>query len=214
MKNIPDRTVARLCLYKRILRDLSSAGKQRIFSHDLAKFSHVTAAQVRRDLMVIGNMGSPALGYQVEALRRSIDDFLAVSRETGIALVGVGNLGRALLAYFKEPVPRFCAAFDIDSEKIERVLHGCRCYHIESLPAIVQEKNIKVAVIAVPASDAQEIADRLVLAGIRGILNFAPVQLRVPSNVYLETIDMNVALDKVAFFAISEARGETRRNAL
>ncbi|MCX7934861.1 MAG: redox-sensing transcriptional repressor Rex [Planctomycetota bacterium] len=206
MKKVSEKTISRLCLYKRILSELTQKGNRRIFSHELARISHVTAAQVRRDLMAVGYMGSPALGYDIEALTRSIEDFLAIPTTMGIALVGIGNLGRALLAYFKGPPPRFCAAFDNDPEKIDRVLHGCRCYHINALPTVAQEKQIKVAAIAVPAFTAQEVADRLVLAGISGILNFAPVPLRVPANVYLETIDMNVALDKVAFFASREAQ--------
>jgi redox-sensing transcriptional repressor len=133
----------------------------------------------------------------------------------GAVLVGVGNLGKALLSYFaaRRSSLRVVAAFDSDPYKVNRVIHGCRCYPMEGLSEVLRGQTTSVAVIAVPAPAAQGVAELLTRAGIRGILNFAPVRLRVSPNIYVEDIDMTVALEKVAYFArrgAGRARKETR----
>jgi redox-sensing transcriptional repressor len=156
--------------------------------------------------MTIGFSGSPRRGYAIPDLLEAVDSVLARSVETCAALVGVGNLGRAVLSYYSNRQPiRFTAAFDRDPEKVGRVLHGCRCYPMQELGDVVAREGIRVGVVAVPAPEAQAVADRLVLAGIRGILNFAPVRLRVPTGLYIENIDMTTALDRVAFYAHKHA---------
>jgi redox-sensing transcriptional repressor len=199
---IPVNTLGRLSLYRRLLLEQLALGARQVYSHQLASLAVSTPAQVRRDLMTIGFGGSPRKGYAIQELVETINGVLARSVETAVALVGVGNLGRAILAYYanRQPV-RFAAAFDRAPEKAGRILHGCRCYLIDQMADIIARDQIHVGVIAVPASEAQSVADQLVLAGVKGILNFAPVRLRVPAGMYVEYVDLMMALDKVAYYA-------------
>jgi redox-sensing transcriptional repressor len=203
---IPVNTVGRLSLYRRLLLEQLAAGARQIYSHQIARLAVTTPAQVRRDLMTIGFSGSPRTGYAIPDLVDAINTALARSVETSVALVGVGNLGRAILAYYanRQPV-RFAAAFDRAAEKTGRILHGCRCYPVDQMADIIAREQIHVGVIAVPAAEAQGVADRLVLAGVRGILNFAPVRLHVPPGLHVENVDLMMALDKVAYYAHRQA---------
>lgn len=203
MAMVSDRTIGRLSLYRRLLRDLLADGETHIFSHQLAAMAGGTAAQVRRDIMAIGYSGSPVRGYDIEQLLVSIGQFLDASQTQNVAMVGVGNLGRALLAYFvgRHPTLSIVAAFDKDPAKANRVIHGCRCYPVDDLKAIVRERDIRLGIVAVPAPEAQAVANLLCQAGVRGLLNFAPIRLWVPEHVYVEDIDVTMALEKVAFFA-------------
>jgi redox-sensing transcriptional repressor len=197
------QTIGRLSLYRRLLLELSAGGTRQIFSHQLATAAVSTPAQVRRDLMTIGFSGSPRKGYAVDDLIAAANAVLARSVETSVAMVGVGNLGRAILAYFanRQPWVRFTAAFDRDPDKTNRIIRGCRVYPIDQAEDIIGREGIRAAVIAVPASEAQRTADRLVLAGIRSFLNFAPVRLRVPTGTFIEDVDVTTALDRVAYYA-------------
>lgn len=200
---IPANTVERLSLYRRLLEAWLVQGTTNLFSHEIAAMACVTPAQVRRDLMAIGYTGSPSKGYSVDALEESIGTFLGSGAVRKIALVGMGNLGRALTTYFTSRVPRFrmAAAFDIDPRKTGRVIAGCMVYPIESIPEIIPAEGIRTAVLALPAECAQDMADRLANAGIKGILNYAPVPLRLPADVFLENRDVTASLEKVAFFS-------------
>jgi redox-sensing transcriptional repressor len=199
---IPVNTIGRLSLYRRLLQEQLAAGVRQVYSHQLASLAVSTAAQVRRDLMTIGFAGSPRRGYAIQELVEAINAVLARSIETTAALVGVGNLGRAILAYYANRQPiRFAAAFDRAAEKTGRMLHGCRCYPVEQMADVVARERIHVGVIAVPAQEAQAVSDQLVLAGVTGILNFAPVRLRVPPGLHVENVDLMMALDRVAYFA-------------
>ena len=199
---IPARTIERMVLYKRILGDLQGKGVSMLFSHQLADLAHNTSTQVRRDLMEIGYSGSPRKGYNIAELISAISQILDGSRERIIALVGVGNLGRAILSYFtyKHPGLTIAAAFDTDERRINRVVSGCRCYHFDRFEELVREKQINMGIITVPALAAQSVADRMTAAGIRGILNFAPVPLAVPEGVFVDRIDIASALEKLAYF--------------
>lgn len=207
MDPISGKSIARLSLYRRVLLRLLAEGEHGIFSHQLAAMVGGTAAQVRRDVMAVGYTGSPTRGYDIQGLVQSIGDFLDAPDRQGVALVGVGNLGRAILAYFSGRRPRLSieAAFDNDPVKVNRVIHGCRCYPVEEMAGIVRKREILIAIITVPADQAQGIAGKLGQAGIRGLLNFAPVRLRVPENVYVEDIDVTTSLEKAAFFARQRA---------
>ena len=199
---IPVNTIGRLSLYRRLLQEQLAAGARQVYSHQLAGLAVTTAAQVRRDLMTIGFGGSPRRGYAIQELVEAITAVLARSIETTAALVGVGNLGRAILAYYASRQPiRFAAAFDRVAEKTGRILHGCRCYPADEMAAVIARERIHVGVIAVPAPEAQSVADQLVLAGVTGILNFAPVRLRVPQGLHVENVDLMMALDRVAYYA-------------
>ncbi len=200
---IPPNTVERLSLYRRLLEAWLEKGTTHLYSHEIAAMACVTPAQVRRDLMAIGYNGSPSRGYSVDALEDSIGRFLGSDAVRKIALVGMGNLGRALTTYFISRVPRFrmAAAFDNDPRKTGRVIAGCIVHHIDAIPRIIPEEGIRTAVLALPAESAQEMADTLVKAGIKGILNYAPVPLRLPGDVFLENRDVTASLEKVAFFS-------------
>lgn len=200
---VSGKSIERLSLYRRILGEILEAGVDNVYSHQLASGSGGTAAQVRRDLMVIGYSGSPKMGYSVEGLIKSINDFLGPAKGSRAVLIGMGNLGRALLTYFRyRPIGLSIEAiFDVDESKINRTIAGCQCYHIDDMVKVVSDISAKVAILSVPAQAAQSVADQLIEAGIRGLMNFAPIRLQIPENVYVEYVDMTVASEKVAYFA-------------
>ena len=202
---VSHKSVQRLSIYRRILNNLRRQGVARVYSHELARSAGVSAAQVRRDLMAVTrrSKGTPAMGYGAAILARNIGRLLDGQTFEPVVLVGVGNLGRAILAYFagRRPNIGIMATFDKDPDCTDRVISGCRCYSEAEMPRFVEERQVRLAILAVPAGAAQEVTDRLVSAGVRGILNFAPTPLRVSADVYVEDVDMTTLLEKVAFFA-------------
>jgi len=212
---VTQQTIARLSQYRRLLDRLLHEGVRHVFSHQMAEGTDVTAAQVRRDLMVLGHTGNPRHGYNVAVLIRAIDGYLDASEGQRVAVIGIGNLGLALMAFFagRRPKLSITAGFDSDPNKVNRVIHGCRIYPIDSLAQAVAELDIGIAIITVPAGEAQAVADKCVDAGIRGLLNFAPIHLRVPKACYVSDVDLTMSLEKVAFFArhmveVNNAEGE------
>jgi redox-sensing transcriptional repressor len=203
VNSISYKTIGRLILYWRILRDLLAQNKTQIHSHELAAQAKLTAAQVRRDLMTLGYSGTPARGYDVVGLKEHIEKFIFPTKEQRAVLAGVGNLGRALLKFFqgRRPNLRIVASLETNPEKFGGMIQGCPCYSIEEATRIIREQEITVGIIAVPDSEAQYVADVFVKAGIRGILNFARTPLHVPSGIYVEDVDLAMSLDRVAYFA-------------
>lgn len=199
--------VERLIAYRRHLRRLRAEGRMRIFSHELAALDALTPAVVRRDLMTIGYAGSPARGYDVSGLVEKIDSLLNPSQDGGIVLVGAGSLGRALLNHFgaAHPELRVSALFDIAPERVGHVIDGFPCHHTADIEDMLRERPATVGIIAVPASAAQDVAERLVNAGVRGLLNFTAARLHLPPEVHVEDVDIAVALEKVAFYSRREA---------
>lgn len=199
----PDRTVGRLSLYRRLLQAELDKSVTNVYSHQLASLAGVTAAQIRRDLTYVGYVGNPRVGYSVGELKQALEAYLTPDGEERLALVGVGNLGRAILDHFSGRHSRLCisASFDKNPEKTGRVILGCRCYAMDELDEVIEREGVKAAIIAVPTDQAQGVADILTMAGVRGILNFAPVSLRVKRDVYVESNDLTMAIEKVAFFA-------------
>lgn len=200
---ISAEAVERLAVYRHWLTRILSTGRIRVYSRDLAGLGQVTAAQTRRDLRTIGFGGNSASGYEVAGLLAKINELLSPPVDESMALVGAGQLGRIVLRYLttRRPAPRFAAAFDIDPEISGRVLHGVRCHPMADLPRLAAECAIRVGVITVPANAAQGVATALVECGVRGLLNFAPMRLQVPSNVFVENVDIATLLAKAAFFA-------------
>lgn len=200
---ISDKTIGRLSLYRRTIQKLLAEGRGYVYSHEIATVCGVTPAQVRRDLMPTGFTGSPNKGYSIAGLLQSLGNLLDDPEEQRVALVGAGNLGRAILAYFtgRRPNLSIVAAFDQDPFKVNRVIHGCRCHSMEDLSTVVKAQGVEVAILAVPANAAQSIAEQLINSGVRGILNFAPISLRVSPEVYVEDLDMAISLERVAYFA-------------
>jgi len=208
---VPYRTIGRLTLYWRILRDLASEGETYIYSHDLASRSRVTATQARRDLMVVGYSGTPARGYDVKKLRDHIEAFVFPAEEQRAIIAGVGNIGRALLKFFlgRRPTLKIVASLETNPDKFGRLIHGCPCYSIENAGSVIREQCITVGIIAVPDKEAQYVSDVYVEGGIRGILNFARTALHVPSGVYVEDIDLAMSMDRVAYFARQSLKSES-----
>jgi redox-sensing transcriptional repressor len=202
MMKLPEKTVERLSEYRRTLLNYLATGKTHIFSHELAHLHHITAVQVRRDLMFIGYSSMQRKGYDVNELIRVIGNILDSQNGLNVAIVGIGNLGRAITAYFtgKRSKLNIIAAFDTDPAKIDRVISGVKCYSIQKMPEVLKEMEIHIAILTVPVDHAVETAEKLVLAGIKGILNFTTALLNVPPNVYLEEYDMVTSLEKVAYF--------------
>jgi len=198
-----EKVVSRLILYRRLLREMSSKGVRCVFSHQIAKRANATPAQLRRDLMSIGSAGTPSRGYEVNDLEERIADYLAAAGPQRTALAGVGNLGRALLKYStsRGASLRIVAALDKEPGQIEPLAGGCPCFHISEAAKVVNDFGIEVAILAVPGSAAQGVANRLIEAGVQNILTFSDVRLRVPADVFVDHIDIDISLEKFAFFA-------------
>ncbi|MCK5148240.1 redox-sensing transcriptional repressor Rex [bacterium] len=203
MKKISEKSIERLILYRRILGNLLTENQSKIFSHQLSRLTDVTSAQIRRDLMVTGYSGSPVHGYDVEALLKSICDYIDTPGDQGVAIFGLGHLGRSVMGYFNTRQPRLKikAAFDTDPDKVNRVLHGIRCYRTDQAKDIIETQNISVGILAVPQRIAQDVATLMVNSGITGILNYAPTRLELPPQIYVENRDMILAVEKVAYYS-------------
>ncbi|MBK6967124.1 MAG: redox-sensing transcriptional repressor Rex [Bacteroidales bacterium] len=202
-KKLPDKTVERLSQYRRALLNYLSGGKQHIFSHEIANLLHITAVQVRRDLMLIGYTGTLRQGYDVKELIEIIGKIIDTRDGQKVAVIGIGNLGRSIMGYFSGKRTRLSivAAFDNNPEKTDKIYAGVQCYHIDQMAEIIKKEGISIAVISVPGEEAVKVAETLVMTGIRGILNFSPKPLNVPAHVYLQEYDMITMLEKIAYFA-------------
>jgi len=203
---VPKAVVNRLSLYLRELQSLLRGGTETVSSTQLGKVLGFTDAQVRKDLTYFGQFGYPGIGYRCEELINEIKKILGTDRQWPVALVGVGNLGRALLGYrgFGDQGFQFVAAFDLEPEKIGESIDEIPVYGLDQLEEIIGQRSIKLAVMAVPAVSAQTVADRLVQAGIDGLLNFAPVTLSLPSTVSLVGVDLAIELEQLSFAVVKK----------
>jgi redox-sensing transcriptional repressor len=200
--------------YRRLLQALRDSGVESIYSHQLARHAVVSAAQVRRDLMVIGYSGSPNRGYDVEACIESISSFLDGAVRQEVALVGVGNIGHAVLAHFAEKSPSVAivAAFDVDPALTDTRIHGVRCVDAGRMEELVRNLGIQIAVLTVPGETAQAAAETLVRAGVKSIISFAPTPLALPNEIFVEYMDITAALESAAYFARLGGREEPPTN--
>ncbi len=194
-------SVGRLSLYLRRLEDLERESAATVSSVQLGDAVGVTDAQVRKDLAHIGSLGQPGIGYPIPDLITAIRRGLGLDREWAVAVVGIGNLSRALLRYrgFPQRGFRIVALFDTDASKIGQTLDGLPIHSLEELPEILAKCKAELGLVAVPAEAAQKVADALVAAGIRGLLNFAPAVLRLPPHVSLVSVDLTVQLEQLAY---------------
>jgi redox-sensing transcriptional repressor len=192
-----------MSLYRRLLDDLHGARATHVYSHQLARLAGVTAAQVRRDFMAIGYSGSPNRGYEVDQCLESIGSFLDGPGRQDVVLVGVGRLGRSVISHFagRRPMLRIVAAFDTDRSLEGTSVDGCRCYAAEAMEQVVSDLGARIAVITVPPAHAQAVASTLVAAGVRSIVSFAAVPLRLPEDVYVDYVDIATVLESAAYFA-------------
>ncbi len=200
-RGIPDATVARLPVYLRALNALAEQGVATCSSNDLAENAGVNPAKLRKDLSYLGSYGTRGVGYDVEYLRYQIAREIGQTQDWDVVIVGVGNLGSALSAYqgFSTRGIRVAALVDADPKRVGTKISGITVSSLDDLTAIVEERAISIGIIATPGEAAQEVADRLVAAGITSILNFAPALVQVPEGVDVRKVDLSIELQILAY---------------
>ena len=205
-RRIPEATVARLPVYLRALFEVAEQ-QSTISSERLAELAGVNAAKVRKDLSYLGSYGTRGVGYDVEFLVYQISRELGLTQDWPVVIVGIGNLGHALANYrgFLVRGFRVVALVDADASKVGEQIGDLAVRHIDELPEIVGSAQPAIGIIATPAPAAQEVADRLVAAGVTSILNFAPTVLSVPSGVTLRKVDLSIELQILSFYQQRQA---------
>lgn len=200
-RDIPEATVARLPVYLRALVTLADSGVETCSSQQLAAAAGVNSAKLRKDLSYLGSYGTRGVGYDVDYLRYQIAREIGVTQDWPVVIVGIGNLGQALANYagFRTRGFRVVALLDDDPELAEENVAGLGVRPFDELEEIVAAQEVAIGVIATPAEAAQSVADRLVAAGIRSILNFAPTVLTVPSHVDVRKVDLSIELQILAY---------------
>ncbi len=198
----PDVVVRRLPLYARSLRYLLRDGINSVSSQELGERINVTAAQIRKDLSYFGEFGKQGIGYDVERLLDQIEHILGLDRAWAVALIGAGQLGEAIIRYegFREQGIHIAAVFDASTDKVGKSVNGIVITHSDDIPQVIPQRNIAMAIIAVPADRAQQVANVLVNAKVRAILSYAPTVLQVPEGVWVRYIDPITVLHSMTFY--------------
>lgn len=201
MRRVSDTTIRRLSLYLRILEGMGGSGVATVSSDDLARGAGTTAAQVRKDLSLFGSFGKRGLGYTVPDLARELREILGLDRSWRVALVGAGRIGSALFEYrgFRDRGFRIVAVLDADPAKVGERWGDVVVRDADCLEETLRSEAVDLVVLAVPAAAAQAILDRAVAVGIRGVLNFAPAQLRAPEDVALQDVNLVMELESLSF---------------
>ena len=199
---IPRKTIYRLSVYLRCLQSLKQNQLQTVSSEALARAAGVKPTQLRKDLTYFGQFGTRGLGYDVEQLATMITDLLGTNRLQPVVLVGVGNLGTALLSYrgFEQEGFEIVGAFDQDLRRNRDKPLGTPLFGMEKLGDTIRERAVRMAIITVPAASAQEVANQLVTHGITGILNFSPAMLSVPETVMVNNVNLAIELENLSYF--------------
>lgn len=199
---ISKATVDRLPLYYRTLRSSQEEGLEIISSEELGNRLGVTPEQIRKDLAAFGQFGKKGVGYYVRELIRNIGEILGLDRRWSFAVVGIGHLGWALVHYrnFNALGFNLAAMFDVNPEKIGQVIGGVTIDPVDRIEEVIKDRQILIGVIAVPQAQAQEVADKLVAAGVRGIWNFAPCKINVPESVKVVNEDLSVGLSSISYY--------------
>ncbi|MGW4791053.1 redox-sensing transcriptional repressor Rex [Nonomuraea sp. MG754425] len=208
-RGIPEATVARLPLYLRALHGMGERGITTVSSEDLAVAAGVNSAKLRKDLSHLGSYGTRGVGYDVEYLVYQISRELGLTQDWAVAIVGVGNLGRALANYggFVSRGFRVAALVDADPEVVGDTIAGLNVEHIDELEAVIKRRGVSIVVLATPAAAAQKVCDRVIAVGVTSILNFAPVVLSVPESVDVRKVDLSIELQILAFHEQRKAGG-------
>ena len=204
---IPDIVIRRLPIYVRTLRHIQTAGTQTVSSDELAERIGVTAAQIRRDLSYFGRFGKQGKGYEVATLLNQIQHILNLDTDWDVALVGFGHLGRAIASYrgFQPSSFHITAIFDrVPGNGQDHAPGGIEIMAAEDIPSVVRQRGIKIGIVAVPATDAQAVADQLIEGGVQAILNYAPVTIKVPEQVWVREIDPISALQSMTYYLAQE----------
>lgn len=198
----PDVVVRRLPLYARSLRYLLRDGILSVSSQELGERINVTAAQIRKDLSYFGEFGKQGIGYDVERLLNQIEHILGIDRAWAVALIGAGQLGEALIRYegFREQGIHIAAVFDANTQKIGKSVGGIIIEHSDNISTVLPQRNIQMAIIAVPADRAQQVANVLIKANVRAILSYAPTVIQVPDGVWVRYIDPIAILHSMTFY--------------
>lgn len=201
MKRIADSTVRRLSAYLRFLEDFESRGLSTISSDELARRGGTTSAQVRKDLSFFGSFGKRGLGYSVPELAGRLREILGLGKQWKVIIIGAGKIGAALVQYrgFRQRGFHILAAYDSNPDKLGKALEGIPVRDIAQLERDVQKETPDIAVVTVPSESAQTVVDRVVRAGVRAILNFAPTQLQVPAEVTVKNVNMAMELETLSF---------------
>ncbi|XJS10973.1 redox-sensing transcriptional repressor Rex [Aerococcaceae bacterium WGS1372] len=201
-KEIPRATALRLPIYHRYLRFLQHAGKKRISSTELSEAVKVDSATIRRDFSYFGALGKRGYGYDVDNLLDFFSRILNQDRLTSVGLIGVGNLGNALINYNfrKSSNIRIGAAFDVNPDLVGTIHHGVPVYSLDELEEQVEQQQLEIVILAVPQEVAGEIVDRAIAAGIKGIMNFTPIRFEVPKNVRVQNVDLTNELQTLIYF--------------
>lgn len=209
-RKISGSAVRRLSLYLRFLEEFEAEGTRTVSSEELARRGGTTAVQIRKDLSLFGSFGKRGLGYAVPPLVARLREILGLDRSWRIALVGAGRIGSALSEYsgFRKRGFEIVAIFDSDPARIGRRLGGVAIRDMWEFAPAIREKQFEIVVLAVPGSVVQEVADQAVEAGIRGILSFAPTQLRLPPGIALNEVNMALELEALSFALHSAAMGD------
>ena len=215
-RKIPESTIGRLSLYLRVLGELEQEGVLTASSEALARRGGTTAAQVRKDLSFFGTFGKRGLGYTVAELRDTLRTILGLQRRWRVAVVGAGRIGGALIGYpdLRRQGFDIRAVFDQDPRKVGRSWNGLVVHEVSALEGILQSEPIDIAILAVPATAAQEMASRVVRAGVRAILNFAPVKLALPPDVAVKNVDMAVELEGLSYALSRGLNGTVAANGM
>ena len=208
-KHVSLQTVERLSVYRKALEELDRDGVEFVHSQQLAELVSVTPAQLRRDLSSFGTFGNIARGYNVYEMSRTIGRILGTNETQAVALVGVGDLGRALLSYrgFEERGFHIAVTFDLDPEKVGRVFAGRRCHHVNQLEPVLREPEVRMAVLATRTEGLQALVDRIALSGVRAVLNFVPKFVKAPAGCFVEHMDITARLELLSFLVRSSGSG-------
>jgi len=207
-RKVPEGTISRLFIYLREITELTKINIHTISSAELGERVNLSDAQVRKDLGYFGQFGVSGAGYNTGELKAALEKILGKDKTWNVAVVGVGHLGSALLTYpgFKERGLNIVAAFEADARKIGRQLKDITVQSIDELPKAIAEKKVSIGIIAVPTTDAQEVADKLIKAGVECILNFAPTTLNVPENVKVKDVHLSRELETLSYFLVNKEK--------
>jgi len=209
-QEIPEVVIDRLPVYVRALAALERQGREVVNSQELGERLGVTPAQIRKDLSYFGRFGKQGRGYNVGRLLEELRQILGLTKEWPMVLVGVGQLGRAIVAYggFVPQGFRIVEAFDVDAKIVGATVDGLTVKSLDSLPQVVKRRKVEIAIVAVPAATAQDVIDMLVGAGVKAILNYAPIAAHAPASVQIKDIDPVLSLQSMTFY-VNNAGGKT-----
>lgn len=209
VEKISELTTNRLSVYLRCLKTLAASGIKTTSSDDLAKRFHLNSAQIRKDLAYFGEFGVRGVGYYVDSLQDQLTKILGLEKEHRVCIIGSGRMGTALADYYEYSQTNFSvvALFDTDKNKIGQKVGNAKIYNIKKFAEIVEKENIDVAVIAVPGQFAQGILDLVMSAGIKAVMNFAPIPLKANDDVKIRTVDLTISLESLSYF-LAQPTGE------